>query len=140
MKIKIKIVSVLWKFFLDNKKLILKYGTVGAASAMVDFGALFILTDWFGVYYLVSATISFILSAIVNYTLNRNWTFRSNGQHRKQVPIFLMIAVLGILLNNNIMYISVEHWHLHYLWAKVIAAAIVTIWNFFGNKYLTFKL
>ncbi len=140
MKIKIKIVSVLWKFFLDNKKLILKYGTVGAASAVVDFGILFILTDWLGVYYLVSATISFIVAALVNYILNRNWTFRSNGQRRKQVPIFIAIAVLGILLNNNIMYVCVEHWHLHYLWAKVIAAAIVTFWNFFGNKYLTFKM
>ncbi len=140
MKIKVKIIKKLWDFFWDNKKLMFKYAAVGAMSAVVDFGVLFVLTDWFGVYYLVSATASFILSAIVNYTLNRNWTFRSNGQRRKQVPIFLTIAILGILLNNNIMYVSVEHWHLHYLWAKVIAAAIVTIWNFFGNKYLTFKL
>lgn len=139
MKIKIKFIAKLWNFFWDNKKLMLKYGVVGAVSAVVDFGVLFILTDWFNVYYLASATVSFILSAIVNYTLNRNWTFKSNGQRRKQVPIFLTIAILGILLNNNIMYVSVEHWHLHYLWAKVIAAAIVTIWNFFGNKYLTFR-
>ena len=62
MKIKVKIIKKLWDFFWDNKKLMFKYAAVGAMSAVVDFGVLFVLTDWFGVYYLVSATASFILS------------------------------------------------------------------------------
>jgi len=35
---------------------------------------------------------------------------------------------------------SVEQFKLHYLLGKLLAAAIVTFWNFFGNKYLTFRI
>lgn len=125
---------------IEKNQLILKYGAVGATGALVDFVLLFILTDGLGLHYLVSATTSFILSAWFNYVLNRNWTFRSNGQRRKQLPIFFIIATLGLFINNNIMYFSVEKMGLHYLLAKVIATAVVTFWNFFGNKYLTFRI
>lgn len=135
-----KIFQTLWKFACDNKYIIAKYATVGATSAVVDFGALFILTDLANIHYLASATIAFILAALVNYTLNRIWTFKSSGKRRKQLPVFFIIAILGLIINNNIMYFSVEHMDLHYLWAKVFAAAIVTFWNFFGNKYLTFRI
>lgn len=116
-----------------------KYALVGLSAGVIDFTVLYILTSWCGLYYLVSATISFCLSAIWNYSFNKRWTFCSNGSHKRQVPIFLIIAGAGLLLNNNIMFLGVEKLGLHYLLAKVVAAALVTSWNFFGNKYLTFR-
>ena len=133
-------VKKVWDFAIDNRHQIAKYATVGALSAVVDFGSLFVLTDGLGLHYLASATIAFILAALVNYFLNRIWTFKSNGKRRKQLPIFFVVSTLGLILNNNIMYFSVDHLDFHYLWAKVFAAAIVTFWNFFGNKYLTFRI
>lgn len=127
-------------FIRDNKIIIQKYMAVGLSSTVIDFGILFILTDFFYVHYLVSATIAFILAASYNYFLNRSWTFRSNGKKRKQLPVFFIIATLGILLNNNVMYFSVEQLGLWYIYGKIIATGIVTFWNFFGNKYLTFKI
>jgi putative flippase GtrA len=127
-------------FIRDNKIIIQKYMAVGLSSTVIDFGILFILTDFFYVHYLVSATIAFILAAFYNYFLNRSWTFRSNGKKRKQLPVFFIIATLGILLNNNVMYFSVEQLGLWYIYGKIIATGIVTFWNFFGNKYLTFKI
>lgn len=118
----------------------MRYASVGALSAFFDFGTLFILTDFVGLHYLASATIAFICGGSINYLFNKRWTFRSDGQHRKQLPVFFTLATLGLIINNNIMYISVEALHLHYLLAKVLAAAIVTFWNFFGNRYLTFRI
>ena len=126
-------------YFRVNKELFLKYATVGLTAAAIDFSFLYVLTDFFHIHYLISATISFTLAALVNYNLNRRWTFRSNGRRLYQLPIFFTIAVLGVLINNNIMYFGVEKIELHYLLAKVGATAMVTIWNFLGNKYLTFK-
>jgi len=132
--------KITWKYLCDNKDLLAKYATVGLISAVIDFGALFILTDLVGFHYLTSATISFALAATANYWFNRRWTFKSSGKRRKQLPVFFTIAILGLLINNNIIYISVEKLELHYLLGKLIAAAIVTSWNFFGNKYFTFKI
>jgi len=129
-----------WKYFLDNKHIFKKYAIVGAVSGGFDFGTLFILTDFVGWHYLISANVAFTLGGAINYWLNKGWTFKSDGQHRKQLPIFFTLATLGLIINGNIMYISVEHFHLHYLLAKILAAGIVTFWNFFGNKYLTFRV
>jgi putative flippase GtrA len=127
-------------------KLFVKYCIVGGTGAVVDFGILFILTELFlGLeYYLLSATVSFILSALTNYFLNRSWTFRSNGKKRKQIPIFFAVATMGLLINNSIMFMGMEKFllkdlHYGYLLAKIIATGLVLIWNFLGNKYITFN-
>lgn len=129
-----------WSYFRQNQGQISKYLVVGGTAAIIDFGLLYFLTDGLHIYYLISATISFVIAAIYNYSLNRIWTFKSSGSRTKQVPIFFMVAILGVLFNNTIMYLGVEKVGLYYLLAKVFAAAVVTIWNFFGNKYLTFRL
>lgn len=130
----------IFNFVKNNRQQIGKFCVVGFTAAVIDFGLLYVLTDWFGLYYLASATISFVVAATYNYYLNRRWTFCSAGSKRKQMPIFFVIAIIGILINNFILYLGVEQFALHYLVAKVIATAIVTGWNFFGNKYLTFRI
>jgi len=129
-----------WKYIVDNRYLLSRYASVGAASGILDFGTLFILTEFFGIHYLISATLAFIVGGATNYWFNKHWTFKSNGQHRKQLPVFFILATLGLIINNNIMYLSVEKLGLHYLLAKLLAAVIVTFWNFFGNRYLTFRI
>lgn len=123
-----------------KNKLFIKYCIVGGTAAVVDFGILAILKEVFNVHYLVAATLSFILAALTNYSLNRRWTFRSDGQKRRQIPIFFTVATLGLLLNNGMMYIGVEFLALWYIWAKVIATGVVLMWNFLGNKYFTFAV
>lgn len=129
-----------WQYIVEQKYLLIKYATVGALTAVLDFSLLYILTDVAGFHYLVSATISFVIAATTNYSFNRSWTFKSDGQRRKQLPVFFVIAICGLLLNNFIIFVSVEQLYLHYLLGKVLAAAIVLFWNFFGNKYLTFRI
>ncbi|MBT4516531.1 MAG: GtrA family protein [Candidatus Komeilibacteria bacterium] len=132
--------KITWKYIYDNRYLFGKYATAGFIAAVIDFSILFVLTDFVGLHYLVSASISFMFAATVNYWINRHWTFKSSGKRRKQLPVFFTIAILGLILNNNIIYMSVEQFKLHYLLGKLLAAAIVTFWNFFGNKYLTFRI
>lgn len=117
-----------------------RYSTVGLLSAVIDFGILYLLTDKLGFYYLISATISFIVAASFNYYLNRTWTFKVGGGLAKQAGIFLLIAGSGVLLNNLILFLLVEFGDWWYIYAKIIATCIVTIGNFLGNKYFTFKI
>lgn len=132
-----------FRFFLNyirnNWHQLWRYSTVGLISAIIDFSILYLLTDKFGFYYLVSATISFIIAASLNYYLNKTWTFKVGGGLIKQAGIFLLIAANGVLFNSIILYLLVEYGHWWYIYAKVIATGIVTIVNFLGNKYFTFK-
>lgn len=130
----------LWHFVRDNKITMLKYGTIGASSTIIDFGFYVLFVYVLGAYYLLAATLSFIMAAVFNFTFNRNWTFQSNGQKRKQLPVFLTVMVLGVFLNNTIIALGVEVLGLWDIFAKVISTGMVTIWNFLGNKYITFKV
>ena len=126
-------------YVINNWQQLWRYGLVGLTSAIIDFGILYLLTEALGFHYLWSATISFIVAASYNYYLNKTWTFKAGGKLSKQVSIFLLIAGSGVLLNNLILYLLVEQAHWWYIYAKIIATGIVTIGNFIGNKYLTFK-
>lgn len=116
-----------------------RYAIVGLVSAIIDFTILYLLTDKVGFYYLWSATISFIIAASLNYYFNKTWTFKVGGNLVKQASIFLLIAGNGVLFNNLIMYLLVEYAAWWYIYAKIMALAIVTTMNFLGNKYFTFK-
>ena len=53
-------------FIKDNKTILKKYFVVGLSSTIIDFAILFILTDFFNLYYIASATIAFIIAAFFN--------------------------------------------------------------------------
>jgi putative flippase GtrA len=101
---------------------------------------LFVFTEYCGVWYLFSATLSFLAAAVVNYSFQYFITFKGHGgELKKQFTTFVIIAAVGLLINNSLLYIQVEWLGLWYMLAKAIAAGVVLIWNFFMNKYVTFN-
>lgn len=128
------------KIKLSEFKTFLKYCVGGGTGLIVDFSLLYLLTDLMGTWYLLSATISFIISALVNYLIQYYWTFKSKRKKfLTQLSTFLIIAIFGLVINNTVIYLMVEKLFIHYLLAKIIAAVIVTFWNFVLNYKITFK-
>lgn len=127
------------QYFKNNQGQMIRYAIVGATGAVLDLTALYVLTEFANFYYLVSATLSFIFSALLNFYLNKFWTFKSQGDAKRQILIFALVAGSGVLLNNGILYVLVQWVHIYYMLAKVVSIALVTIWNFLWNKYFTFK-
>lgn len=142
---------------MELKPLILKFvkfGIVGASGMVVDFGVLYLMRNVAGLPDIWANTISFTAAATSNYFLNRIWTFRS---HEKQVGVeyakFLLVSVIGLGINNGVLLLSSLMWpelyngtisllgkniEIFYLF-KLLAIAITTLWNFFGNMLFTFR-
>ena len=120
---------------------LLRYGFVGGIAFLVDYGAMVMLTEFLGLHYLLSATISFILGLATNYLLSISWVF---NQHKIANPwveflIFAVIGVVGLGLNDSIMFLCTDRWGVHYTLSKIIATAIVFFWNFFARKIILFR-
>ena len=132
----------------------IKFGVVGASGMVVDFGVLYLMRDVVGLPDLWANTISFTAAATSNYFLNRIWTFRS---HEKQVGVeyakFLLVSVIGPGINSGVLLLSRLLWpdlysgsltllghsiDIFYLF-KLLAIAVTTVWNFFGNMLFTFR-
>lgn len=116
---------------------LLKFGIVGIIATVIDFLLLTILTEFFGIYYLVSAGISFIVSTIFNYLASMKFVFvsRYNKTHRRQeMLIFFILSIIGLLLNQVFMWFFVELVMMHYIVGKVFATVLVMAWNFISRK------
>ena len=121
--------------------LLFRYGFVGGAAFIVDYGALFLLTEVFGLHYLLSATISFILGLITNYLLSISWVFnnRTMGNRWAEFTVFAIIGIIGLGLNALIMYLCTDKMGIHYMLSKIISTILVFFWNFFARKIVLFK-
>ena len=118
-----------------------RYGFVGGVAFLVDYGTLFVLTHYAGVPYLWSAAIAFILGLVTNYLISISWVFQHSGKMRvwQEFVCFAIIGVIGLGLNELIMYVGTDMMHLHYMISKLISTAIVFFWNFFARKFMLFN-
>ena len=55
---------------------LIKFAIVGTSGVVVNLGLLYILVEWFGLYYMLAAVISIGSSVLSNYILNDKWTWR----------------------------------------------------------------
>lgn len=117
-----------------------RYLFVGGFAFIVDYGLLFVFTEFFHFHYLLSATISFVVGLVINYLLSTHWIFRHSRLQNKAAEFFIfgIIGVVGLLFNNLLLYTFTDGLHLHYMLSKLITAAIVMLWNFLGRKLILF--
>lgn len=115
---------------------ILKFGVVGGTAFLIDYGLLFLLTEFAGIHYLISGTISFAASVIYNYILSVVWVFDPVGERSKakDMAVFLILSVIGLGINQVIMWILVELFGVYYMLSKIAATAIVMVYNFITRK------
>lgn len=114
---------------------ILKFGVVGGGAFLIDYALLYILTEYLNIYYLTSSIISFIVSLIFNYILSIKWVFDvTKKQTIKEVTIFVILSVLGLGINQVVMYVGTNLLNIHYMFTKLVATAIVMVWNFVTRK------
>ena len=115
---------------------ILRFGVVGVIAFLIDYGLLYIFTEWCGIYYLVSSVMSFTISVIFNYIASIFWVFDVNKKHSKtrNFILFIIFSVIGLGLNQLIMWVGVEVFYFYYMWVKIGATAIVMVWNFITRK------
>lgn len=118
-----------------------RYLVAGGLAFVVDFGSLYLLTEYAGFHYLVSAAIAFIFGLLTNYLLSRLWVFdrRTMDSAAMEVIVFAAIGVVGLGLNEAIIWAVSEKLHLHYMLAKAVSSAVVLVWNFGARRAMLFS-
>lgn len=118
----------------------LKFGIVGFTGLFVDYGFTYLCKEIFKIQKFVSNSIGFTLAASSNYILNRIWTFKStNPDIAVEYSEFLIISLIGLALNNFILWLLLKRFNWNFYFCKLIAIGFVTIWNFLANALFTFK-
>lgn len=115
---------------------IIRFGFVGGSAFLIDYGVMVALTELGGVNYLISSMISFCVSVIYNYILSIKWVFNVTGERSQtqDLSVFMILSVIGLGINQLIMWIAVDKLHIFYMISKIGATAVVMVYNFVTRK------
>jgi putative flippase GtrA len=118
----------------------LKFCVVGSTGMAIDFGTTWMLKERVKINRYIANSTGFILAASSNYILNRIWTFGSNDpQIATQYLYFFLISLIGLGMNNFIIYLLNERFGCNFYISKLSAVVVVTLWNFLMNLFITFR-
>ena len=117
-------------------KQLFRFGLVGGICFLIDYSILYICTDIFKIHYLISSVISFTISTIFNYILSIKWVFnlKENRNSKKDFVNFIVFSVIGLILNQIIMWFGVDILNIYYMITKIISTCIVMCFNFITRK------
>ncbi len=118
-----------------------RFFIVGGIAFIIDFTTLFALTHYFGIYYLISAFIAFILGITTNYILSIKWVFnkRSIDNNKIEFGIFAFLGVIGLTLTESLLWFFTQQLNIYYLYSKIFSSFIIFFFNFFIRKFLLFR-
>lgn len=117
-----------------------RYLVVGTISFLIDFAV-----TWFAYQFiplLAANTIGFLVANVVNFLLAHRWVFGQAWQVKSVTKAYvavLSISVIGLLLNNMIVWVTVSIYGVTLLLGKAIAAVVVLMWNFLARHLWIYK-
>ena len=137
-----------------------KYAVAGFLSAAIDFAILNFMSYTTGITAGVIVgwiNIPGFLVAVLNgYTWNRLWVFKeasatSNESFLHDFPKFFLVTSIGLVINSAFiilfttyipLFVPISNFLDDQQWlnlSKLLANAIVVVWNFAGYKFIVFK-
>jgi putative flippase GtrA len=122
-----------------NEKLLLqifKFAIVGGTAFLIDYITLIICKEVFHLNTLLSAAIAFTISTVANYILSIKWVFDVSDKHsnKRNFIIFIIFSLMGLGLTELIMWFGEDILKISYLIVKIVATAIVMVFNFVTRK------
>lgn len=119
-----------------------RYVATAALALACDFGLLFVLTQYGGLHYLTSATISYCSGAVLHYVLSILFVFRdrSVADRRLEFVGFFLIGFLGLGATQLVLKIAVDGLGLSYLIGKCAAVGVSFTLNFLVRKVMLFSM
>lgn len=115
---------------------VFRFLAVGGGCFLLEYVLLYTLTEYAGFDPLVSAPIAFTISLIVNYILCVYVVFHAEKQTGMQMFLFIFTSLLGLGINQAVMWFFIDIIGLWYMFSKIIASAIVMVWNYITKRYI----
>lgn len=121
---------------------LIKFSIVGLSGAFITEGLLWLLTDVFGIYYVLSALLSTEIAIINNFIWNEVWTFKdraygSMSDSFSRFVKFNLSRILGMMISVALLMILTEVFAIYYLISNLSAVIIVFIINYlFSGAYI----
>lgn len=117
---------------------VLRFLVSGAASAAFNISILYLLVDFVGLYYLAASILSYLVSILFGFALQKFWAFADRSLERShlQLASFTGVALMNLCINTALMYFFVSIIGFWYIAAQIIAAMLVAGISFFAYGHI----
>lgn len=135
-----------------------KFALVGISGTLIDIGFFNLFIQRFGIIPVSAKALSFSIAVFNNFFWNRLWTYPESRELHfgKQFAQYLLVSLVGLLINTSIFAIT-DQSLIHafegilpsnfpfsptvvgHNTSVAIATIVVLFWNYFANRFWTFK-
>lgn len=134
-------ISVIFYEQTDNFMVqLFRYVFVGGIAFVADWGMMVFLHEIIHKNVYIAIAIAFVFGLIVNFILSKIFVFQEASEKTGTIGEFIVYGVIGgagLLFTEIIMWLLLKI-GIVYMIAKIVAAAIVLIWNFIARKILLY--
>ncbi|MEM1291217.1 MAG: glycosyltransferase family 2 protein [Cyanobacteria bacterium P01_H01_bin.162] len=124
-----------------------QFALVGFSGLLVDYSVFYLLFSQWGVGLTTSNVLSAEVAILNNFLWNDAWTFADLSQRQRGWQCrfqrwlkFNLICLAGLVLNTLIVNILFNLFGVNAYLAKLVAIALVTLWNFGVNLKLNWRV
>lgn len=110
-------------------------------GGIIDYIVMIACTELLGIHFTISIGIGGIIGAIVNFSINRYWTYQAKSTPAgRQILKFILVVAGSILLKSSGTYLVTTFLHIDYKISRIIIEIFVSLgFNFVLQKYWVFK-
>ncbi len=117
---------------------LVRFCITGLSSLAADFGLLALLHSVAHAPLAVATFLGSVAAVLVNYTLNRNWSFQAQAGHGSTLPRYAFMVAVNVGSTLLIVLVLTDL-GLYYLVSKLVAVAINAGTNFLAARYWIFR-
>ena len=117
---------------------IIKFGIIGISNTLINW-IIFFLLNLVEVNYILANIIAYSLATINSYIWNSKWVFKYNNEKLVSSLKFIIVNLVGLILNTIILFILVDMFNINKIISLVMATGVVMILNYISNRLWVFK-
>ncbi|RYZ03128.1 MAG: GtrA family protein [Myxococcales bacterium] len=117
---------------------LVRFGGVGGLTTLLYFLLLWGLDKLLSLPMWAIAALASGPPLLVAYLLHRSFTFNSEQQHTRAGPRFVVVQLLGVVINSAVIWVGTDVFKLPFLLAQLAAIGIQVMATYLGQKFFAF--
>lgn len=123
---------------------IFKFALVGGLGAVINSSFLYLFTEYFGLFYLISSVLSIEIAIVMQFVLNDFWTFRDRRSRSVGVILIRLMKsnlwrTMGMAVNILVLYILTEFFGVYYIISNFAGILCAFTFNYIFESRLTWR-
>lgn len=118
----------------------IKFAIVGGMGSIINWSILYVLTEYAGLWYVVSSIIGILIATLNNYIINYHWAFRNERQNNTNMLTgwakYQLSTGVCSLLYLGVLTMLTEVFGIWYMLSAIIAVFVSSTLNFLVVKKL----